>query len=85
MMFLRLANVLGPYFDQENLKVNTIENYKINPNFNKDTTEYKLEVDESVEKVNIKATATSDKAEVIGVGEKNLTQGENTIEVKVIA
>ena len=73
-------------YDSDNtLKNLEIENYKINPNFNKDTTEYKLEVDESVEKVNIKATATSDKAEVIGVGEKNLTQGENTIEVKVIA
>ncbi len=73
-------------YDSDNtLKSLEVENYKINPNFNKDTTEYKLEVDESVEKVNIKASANSDKAEVIGIGEKNLTQGENTIEIKVIA
>ena len=73
------------YNSDNTLKSLEVENYKINPNFNKDTTDYKLEVDETVEKVNIKASANSDKAEVTGVGERNLTQGENTIEVKVIA
>ena len=73
-------------YDSDNtLKSLEVENYKINPNFNKDTLDYKLEVDETVEKVNIKASANSDKAEVIGIGEKNLTPGENTIEVKAIA
>lgn len=73
-------------YDADNtLKSLEIENYQIDPTFNKDTTEYKLEVDESVEKINIKATANSGKAEVSGIGEKNLSQGENTIEVKVTA
>lgn len=73
-------------YDSDNtLKSLEIVNYKLDPSFNKDTVEYKLEVDESVEKINVKAVANSDKAEVKGVGEKNLTPGENTVEVKVIA
>ena len=73
-------------YDSDNtLKSLEIENYKISPEFNKDKTEYKLEVDESVEKINVKATKNSGKAEIVGIGEKVLTPGENTIEVKVIA
>ena len=73
-------------YDSDNtLKSLEIENYKITPDFNKDTLEYKLEVDESVEKINVKATKNSEKAEIAGIGEKNLTPGENTIEVKVTA
>ena len=73
------------YDSDNNLKNLEIENYKISPAFNKDTTEYKLEVDESVEKINVKATKSSEKAEIDGIGEKNLTPGENTIEIRVTA
>ena len=73
-------------YDSDNtLKNLEVENYKITPNFDKDTTEYKLEVDENVEKINIKATKNSEKAEITGIGEQKLTPGENTIEVKVTA
>ena len=73
-------------YDSDNsLKSLVVENYQIIPNFSKDVLEYSLEVDESVEKVNIKAEANSSKAEVIGIGEKNLSQGNNTVEVKVTA
>ena len=73
-------------YDSDNsLKNLEIENNRISPDFNKDTLEYKLEVDENVEKINVKAVANSDKAEVSGIGEKNLMQGDNTIEVKVTA
>ena len=73
-------------YDSDNtLKSLSVDNYKITPDFNKDTTEYKLDVDESVEKINVKASPNSNKAEVKGVSEKNLTPGENTIEIKVVA
>ena len=73
-------------YDSDNtLKSLEVENYKITPSFNKDITEYKLEVDESIEKINVKAATNSEKAEIVGTGEKTITSGENTIEVKAIA
>ena len=73
------------YSSDNNLKSLSIEGYDLEPIFNKDTTEYKLTVDENIEKINVKAEANHDKASVKGIGEVNLTSGENTIEVKVIA
>ena len=73
-------------YDSDNtLKSLEVEGYKLTPEFKKDVLEYKLEVDESVEKVNVKAVTSSDKAEVSGGGEKKLTPGDNTIEIKVTA
>lgn len=63
----------------------SIEGYNINPKFSKDVLEYKLEVDQSIEKIKITAKANDKKASVSGVGEKTLTPGNNTFEVKVIA
>ena len=73
------------YDANNNLKSLTVDGQNIEPAFNKDTTEYKLSLDQSVEKINIQASAESDKASVSGTGEKTLSQGENTIEVKVTA
>ena len=73
------------YDSNNDLKSLVIEGYELNPSFKKDTLEYKLDVDESVEKLNVKASASSDKATVTGIGEVNLTPGENTIQVKVEA
>ena len=67
------------------LKSLSVENYKISPDFKKDTTEYKLEVDEKVDKIKINATASDEKATINGLGEKQLTPGNNTIEIKVNA
>ncbi len=73
------------YDTNNDLKSLSIDGYQLNPSFSKDVLEYKLEVDESVDKINISAKASSDKATVHGVGDVNLTQGENTISVKVEA
>ena len=73
------------YDSNNNLKSLTIDGQSIEPAFNKDTTEYKLSLDQSVEKINVQASAESGKASVSGTGEKTLSQGENTIEVKVTA
>ena len=73
-------------YDSDNtLKSLEVENNKLTPDFSKDKTEYKLEVDESIDKINIKATTNSQKAEIQGIGERKLTPGENTIEIKVTA
>lgn len=73
------------YSSDNSLKSLNIEGYDLNPKFNKDTTEYKLTVDQSIEKINISASSTDAKASVSGTGEVNLSSGENTIEVRVTA
>ena len=73
------------YDANNNLKSLTVDGQNIEPAFNKDTTEYKLSLDQSIEKINIQASAESGKASVSGTGEKTLSQGENTIEIKVTA
>lgn len=73
------------YSKNNNLSSISIEGYELEPKFNKDTTEYKLTVDESVEKIKIDAKVEDNKAAVTGAGEINLSPGTNTIELKVIA
>lgn len=68
-----------------NLKSLSVDGQEISPAFNKDVLEYKLTVDEVVEKINIKAEANDSKASVSGAGEVNLANGENTFEIKVTA
>lgn len=73
------------YSKNNNLSSITIEGYELDPKFNKDVTEYKLTVDQSVEKITINAKTEDTKASVTGAGEINLSPGTNTIELKVIA
>ena len=73
------------YSNNNNLSKLEVEGHSIIPEFNKDVTEYKLTVDQKVEKINIIAKTEHDKARVSGAGEVNLSLGENTIEVKVTA
>lgn len=63
----------------------SVEGYEISPKFNKDTLEYKLEVNEDVEKISIKGTTNDKSAEIKGTGEITLTEGENKVEIKVTA
>lgn len=73
------------YSSDNNLSSLSVDGYQITPEFNKDITEYQLTVDESIEKVNILAKTSHEKASITGTGEVMLSSGENTIEVKVIA
>lgn len=73
------------YSSDNTLASLSIEGYDLDPTFNKDTLEYKLTVDEVVDKINVNAKANHEKAAVTGTGEVNLSSGENTIEVKVTA
>ena len=73
------------YSSDNNLSKLEVEGYSIVPEFNKDVTEYKLTVDQNVEKIKINASANHKKASVSGAGEVNLSLGENTIEIKVTA
>lgn len=73
------------YSSNNDLTSLVIEGYQISPEFSQDVTEYTLVVDESVEKINVQAKPSDDKASVTGTGEINLSSGENTVEIKVTA
>ena len=55
------------------------------PEFDKNTTEYYLVVDLTVEKVSVTAIAQDEKAKVSIMGTNNLQEGENTISINVTA
>ena len=73
------------YSSDNTLKSLSVDGYELEPKFNKDTTEYKLTVDQSVEKLKVSATPNHEKASASGVGEVSLSSGENIIEIKVTA
>ena len=73
------------YSKDNNLKLLDVEGYDITPEFNKDTLEYKLDLDSDVTKINITATPNDENAKVKGAGEVNLSEGVNTINIVVTA
>ena len=79
------AEIEASYSDDATLKSLSVEGYEITPSFDKKTYEYSLEVENSVEKVNIIANKNNGNARVEGAGEIELKEGNNKIEVVVTA
>ena len=71
--------------DNANLKSLSLDAKGLFPEFNKNTTEYYLVVDLTVEEINVQATAENEKATVTITGNKNLEEGQNTIQIVVKA
>lgn len=71
------------YSKNNYLKSLSIDGYEIS--FDKETLEYSIEVENGVEKVNISASPEDSSASVSGTGEKEVTEGNNKLEVKVTA
>ena len=69
--------------DNNNLSTLKIENYKIEPSFNKNTTNYVATIQDSINEINIIAKAENKNASVIGSGKHIIKQGDNRIEVIV--
>lgn len=67
------------------LKSLSIEGVKISPAFNKDKMEYTAVVAGDKEKITIKGEVEDEKASVEGLGEVELKEGINRIEIKVTA
>lgn len=60
-----------------------ITGYTITPEFNKEKDVYNVSVDANVEKINITATPEDAKSRIDGVGEKEVTEGNNKFEIVV--
>ena len=73
------------YSDDASLKSLSVEGYEISPEFNKQTYEYSLEVENNVEKVSVVANKNNGNARVEGAGEIELKEGNNKVEITVTA
>ncbi len=62
----------------------TVSQGTLSPEFDKDTTEYIVQVKDTINSIRISATATAD-ATITGTGTKSLAVGENTYEIEVTA
>lgn len=62
-----------------------IENYSLTPEFNKDTLEYNVELEPDTSEINISATASHGGATIEGTGTREVTDGDNRLEIKVTA
>lgn len=68
-----------------NLTSLTIENQKISPEFNKDITEYSVNLSKDITSILVEATPEDKKAKVTGIGSVEVSEGINTIEIIVTA
>ena len=73
------------YSKNNNLASLSIQGATLSPEFNKDVLEYTTELPPETTKINIEASVEDKKASVAGVGEIDVTDGNNRLEVKVTA
>lgn len=78
-------NVNPTYSKNNFLKSLSIEGYELNPVFNKETLEYTVTLTPGTEKINVLAEVEDNTAKAKGVGEINVSEGINTINVVVVA
>ena len=62
-----------------------VEGSNLNPEFNKETLEYTVELESGTSLINIKATAQDNKALITGTGTKQVSEGANNFEIVVTA
>lgn len=67
------------------LKSLSVSSGTLSPEFKKDVTEYKVEVENEIEKIKINATANDKEATIKGIGEKSLKVGKNSYGIVVVA
>lgn len=73
------------YSSNANLKSIKVGEYALSPTFNKETTEYNVEVPNEIETVNVSASKEDGSASVTGTGEITLMEGNNKVSIVVTA
>ena len=68
-----------------NLETLALENDELIPEFQEAQTQYKVSVSNTTEKINLLAIPSNSEAEVTIIGNENLKEGNNKIEIKVVA
>ena len=73
------------YSKNNNLSNLSVEGYDLTPSFDKDTLEYTVTLESGTEKINVSAEVEDKTASVKGTGEVSVSEGINTLEIKVTA
>lgn len=79
------AELEASYSKDNNLKSLSIDGLKLEPAFNKDTTEYKVTAESNTTEIKINATKSDSKADLSGTGTFKVTEGENKFTITVEA
>lgn len=79
------AEIEASYSKNNYLKSLSVEGYELSPTFDKETLEYTVDLDSTVESIKVNASVDDNKASLIGDGEKSVVEGSNTIEIVVTA
>ena len=75
------AEIEASYSSNAYLKSITVGEYALTPEFNKETKEYEVEVENDVETVTISALKEDANASISGTGDKTLIEGNNKFEI----
>lgn len=79
------AEIEASYSKNNYLKSLSVDGYELSPSFDKETLEYTVELDSTVESIKVNASAEDSTASLIGGGEISVVEGSNTIELVVTA
>jgi len=79
------AEIQASYSKNNYLSSLSVEGKELSPEFNKDTLEYSVELEPETTKININATVEDGKSSINGAGEREVTEGENNLEIIVTA
>ena len=79
------AEIEASYSKNNYLKSLSVDGYELSPSFDKETLEYTVELDSTVESIKVNAAVEDSTASLIGGGEVAVVEGSNTIELVVTA
>lgn len=79
------AEIEASYSKNNYLKSLSVDGYELSPTFDKETLEYTVELDSTVESIKVNASVEDSTASLIGGGEISVVEGSNTIELVVTA
>jgi len=79
------AELEASYSKNNDLSSLSVKDYTLSPEFNKDTLEYSVSVPSDVEKITIEGSVDDKKASATGLGEFDVSEGENKFDIVVTA
>lgn len=79
------AEIEASYSKNNYLNSLSVDGYELSPSFDKETLEYTVELDSTVESINVNASVEDSAASLIGNGQIPVIEGSNTIELVVTA
>ncbi|MBQ2946731.1 MAG: cadherin-like beta sandwich domain-containing protein [Bacilli bacterium] len=79
------AEIEASYSKNNYLKSLSVDGCELSPSFDKETSEYTVELDSTVESIKVNASVEDSTASLIGGGEVSVVEGSNSIELVVTA